>query len=121
MYASIFAAIGSFCETTREAQALLGPLMILLSVPMLFMSLAIRRPDAPLISVLSWIPPFTPFLMTARIAAGLPAWQALAGLALVMASAVGVVWLCGRAFQAGALSSGRLEIRQMLRAAVRRA
>jgi ABC-2 type transport system permease protein len=32
MYAALFAAIGAFCETTREAQTLLGPVMVLLTV-----------------------------------------------------------------------------------------
>ena len=66
MYAALFAAIGSFCETTREAQTLLAPVMMLMSIPIVFMSQAITRPDAPILGVLSWIPPFTPFLMPAR-------------------------------------------------------
>lgn len=114
MYASVFAAIGAFCETAREAQTLLGPLMILLSVPILFLLTATQRPDAPVIAVLSLIPPFTPFLMPTRIAAGVAPWQALLGLAEMAATAAGVVWVCGRAFRAGALSGGRLDIRQLL-------
>ena len=118
MYASIFAAIGAFCETTREAQTLLGPLMILLSIPMLFLSLAQQRPDAPVIVLLSWLPPFTPFLMVARIASGMPMWQAAGGLVMMAGTAGLVVWLCGRAFRAGALSGGgRLNLRRLVSAA----
>jgi ABC-2 type transport system permease protein len=117
MYACVFAALGAFCETSREAQTLVGPLMILLSIPVVFLTTAIQRPDAPVVAVLSFIPPFTPFLMPARIAAGLSPWQAFAGLALVVGTAAAVVGLCGRAFRAGALSSGRLELKQMLRGA----
>ena len=120
MYASVFAAIGAFCETTREAQTLLGPLMILLSVPILFLTTAVQRPDAPVIAALSFVPPFTPFLMTARIAAGLPAWQAVAGLVEMGVTATVVVWLCGRAFQAGALSGGGLDLRRLVGGALRR-
>ena len=120
MYASVFAAIGAFCETTREAQTLLGPLMILLSVPILFLTTAVQRPDAPVIAALSFVPPFTPFLMTARIAAGLPAWQVLAGLLEMGVTATVVVWLCGRAFQAGALSGGGLDLKRLVGGALRR-
>ena len=120
MYASVFAAIGAFCETTREAQTLLGPLMILLSVPILFLTTAVQRPDAPVIAALSFVPPFTPFLMTARIAAGLPAWQAVAGLLEMAVTATVVVWLCGRAFQAGALSGGGLDLKRLVGGALRR-
>ena len=113
MYASIFAAIGAFCETAREAQALMGPLIIFMGVPILFLSLAIGRPNAPLVAALSFAPPFTPFLMPARIAAGLPAWQAVLSLLLMAATALLVVWLCGRVFRAGALSGGGLDLRRL--------
>lgn len=119
MYASLFAAIGSFCETSREAQTLLGPVMILLTVPMIFMSVAIRRPDAPMVQALSWFPPFTPFLMTARAAAGLP-WYELAGtLLLMIVTAAGVVWLSARAFRAGALSTVKLDPKTAWRTLIR--
>jgi ABC-2 type transport system permease protein len=120
MYAAMFAAIGAFCETTREAQTLLGPLMLVMSVPMLFLSVAQQRPDAPVIVWLSWLPPFTPFLMVARIASGLSLWQAAGGLAVMAATAAVIVWLCGRAFRAGALSGGggRLSLRRLVGAAV---
>lgn len=115
MYASLFAAIGAFCETTREAQTLLGPLMLVLTIPMMFLTLALRHPDAPLIAALSWAPIFTPFLMTARIASGPPLWQSLGAIALMAATAALVVWGCARAFAAGALSSAKPDPKRMLR------
>ncbi len=115
MYASVFTAIGSFCETTREAQTLVTPIMLLLTVPMVFMTQAIVRPDAAVLAVLSWFPPFTPFLMPARAAAHPPAWQ-LAGSAVFMLIVAGAsLWISTRAFALGALSSGRVEPRKILR------
>ncbi|HYG26102.1 MAG TPA: ABC transporter permease, partial [Caulobacteraceae bacterium] len=108
MYASLFIAIGAFCETTREAQTLLGPVMIVLTIPLVFMSQAIRRPDAPLLEALSWVPPFTPFIMTARAASEPPLWQVIATSMLMLAMTALVVWIAGRAFRAGALSTGRV-------------
>ena len=114
MYAAVFAAIGSFCETVREAQTLLGPMMILITIPVMFLSLALQHPDAPLINTLSWIPPFTPFIMTARLASGPPVWQILGSLTLMGATTAGVVWLCARAFRAGALSTGKFELKRLI-------
>ena len=109
MYATLFTTIGAFCETTREAQTLLGPLMILLTIPLVFMGQAIARPDAPLLQALSWIPPFTPFLMAARAASGPPWWQVV-GTASLMFALTGVeLWIAGRAFRTGALASGRFD------------
>ena len=49
MYAALFTTIGAFCETPREAQTLLGPLMMILTIPLVFMGQAVTRPDAPLL------------------------------------------------------------------------
>jgi len=113
MYASVFAAIGAFCETVREAQTLLGPIMILITLPVMFLTVALEHPDAPLIVALSWVPPFTPFLMTARLAAGPPLWQVLGALILMATTTAAVVWLCARAFRAGALSTGKLDLKRL--------
>jgi ABC-2 type transport system permease protein len=120
MYASIFAAIGAFCETTREAQTLLGPMMLMLTVPVVFMGQSIRHPDAPVLQILSWIPPFTPFLMVARAASGPPLWQIAGTLAVMSATTAVVVWLAGRAFRAGALSVGKLDRKALVTALMRR-
>jgi ABC-2 type transport system permease protein len=114
MYASIFTAIGSFCETTREAQTLLGPIMILLVIPVLFLTQALKRPDTPALEILSWIPPFTPFMMTARAASGPPMWQVIATGVLMLATVALVMWIAGRAFRAGALSTGKVDFKGLV-------
>ena len=114
MYATLFTTIGAFCETPREAQTLLGPLMILLTVPLVFMGQAVTRPDAPLLQALSWFPPFTPFLMAARAASGPPIWQVIGTAALMFAATAGELYIAGRAFRTGALASGRFDLRIFL-------
>ena len=121
MYASIFTAVGAFCETVREAQTLLGPLILILTIPVAFMGQSINHPDAPILTALSWIPPFTPFLMAARVANEPPLWQIGGTLALMLATTAGVVWLSGRAFRAGALSIGKVDRKAILAAFMGRA
>ncbi len=111
MYASIFVSIGAFCETPRDAQTLLTPVMLMLMVPLIFMAQSIRHPDAPILAVLSWIPPFTPFLMIARVASGPSPLRIGGSLALMAATTAVVIWICGRAFRAGALSTGRVDLK----------
>jgi len=111
MYASIFVSIGAFCETPRDAQTLLAPVMLVLMVPLIFMAQSIRHPDAPILAVLSWIPPFTPFLMIARVASGPSLLRIGGSLALMAATTAVVIWICGRAFRAGALSTGRVDLK----------
>jgi ABC-2 type transport system permease protein len=108
MYAVLFAAIGAFCETPRDAQTLMGPIMMILVVPIIVMQMAIRTPDAPLVKILSWVPFFTPFLMSARAPSGPPLIEIVGTMAGMFAFAALMIWVAGRAFRAGALSDVKL-------------
>lgn len=108
MYAVLFAAIGAFCETPRDAQTLMGPIMMILVVPLLVMQMALRTPDAPVVQILSWIPFFTPFLMSARAPSEPPMIEIIGTMAGMFAFALLMVWIAGRAFRAGALSDVKL-------------
>ncbi len=114
MYAAMFTAIGAFCETPRDAQTLMGPMMLLLFVPVFVMQLAIRNPDAALIKTLSWVPFFTPFLMSARAPSQPPLPEVIGTIAVMLVSTALVLWLAGKAFRAGALSTFRLEWKSLL-------
>ena len=108
MYAVLFAAIGAFCETPRDAQTLMGPIMMILMVPIFVMLMAIQTPDAPLVQILSWVPFFTPFLMSARAPSEPPMIEVIGTMAGMFAFALLMVWIAGRAFRAGALSDVKL-------------
>lgn len=109
MYAMVFAAIGAFCETPREAQTLIGPIMMVLVVPIFVLQFAIRDPDLAIVRTLSWVPFFTPFLMSARAPSGPPLVEMVGTLALMAAFTALIVWLAAKAFRAGALSTGKLD------------
>lgn len=108
MYAVLFAAIGAFCETPRDAQTLMGPIMMVLVVPMIVMQMAVRTPDAPVVQILSLVPFFTPFLMMARLPSDPPMIELIGSIAGMFAFALLMVWVSGRAFRAGALSDVKL-------------
>ena len=109
MYAVLFAAIGSFCETPRDAQTLIGPVMMALIVPIFVMQLAIRDPDLGAVRALSWVPFFTPFLMSARAPSGPPLIELVGTMAVMVVTCVIIVWLASKAFRSGALATGKLD------------
>ena len=111
MYAVLFAAIGAFCETPRDAQTLMGPIMMVLTVPIFVMVMAAQTPDSPVVQILSWIPFFTPFLMSARAPSEPPMIEVVGTMAGMFAFALLMVWIAGRAFRAGALSDVKLSWR----------
>ncbi|MBS0296656.1 MAG: ABC transporter permease [Proteobacteria bacterium] len=116
MYGVLFAAIGAFCETPRDAQTLLGPMMMFLMVPLFVLQFGIRAPDMALFRILSWVPFFTPFLMPARLAAHPPAMEIAGTIAGMAVLAAVMMWIGGRAFRTGALSSGAVGLKGVIAA-----
>ncbi len=114
MYAALFAGIGAFCESQRDAQTLLGPIIMVMTIPMIFMGQAIRAPDAPILSALSWFPPFTPFLMPIRIASDLSPVQVAGTTVLMIVTTIVIVAFSTRAFHVGALATGKVDLKTLV-------
>jgi ABC-2 type transport system permease protein len=101
MYGAIFLALGSLCDSMQEAQTLLGPVALVLALPMMLITPAIDNPNAPIIETASWIPLFTPFLLLIRAPSGL-SWTEIAGQgALTVFTLALVVLIAARIFRAG--------------------
>jgi len=101
MYGAIFLALGSLCESIQEAQTLLGPVALVLAIPMMLVMPALDNPNAPIIEAASWFPLFTPFLLLMRAPAGLD-WIEIAGMGAVMlVSVIVILMLAARVFKAG--------------------
>jgi ABC-2 type transport system permease protein len=101
IYGAIFLALGSLCESLQEAQTLLGPVALVLAVPMILITPALDNPNAPIVEAASWVPLFTPFLLLVRAPSGL-GWMDIAGMGALMAvSAAIILLLASRVFKAG--------------------
>lgn len=101
IYGAIFLALGSLCESLQEAQTLLGPVAMVLAVPMVLLTPALDNPNAPIIEGASWVPLFTPFLLLIRAPSGLE-WSEIVGMGAMMAgTAFVILWLAARVFKAG--------------------
>lgn len=107
LYAGIFLAIGSLCNTLKEAQSLMMPLMLLLIVPLLTMSLVAQDPNGTIARIMSWIPLFTPFTMMNRAAAQPPMYEVVGTTIVLLLTIVGVLWASGRVFRQGVLRTGQ--------------
>ena len=109
LIASLMVAAGSACNTLKEAQNLLSPLMFLLTLPMFFWIVVGRDPHGTLARVLSMVPPFTPFLMMMRVASTPPppASEIAISLLLLALTAWLAMGLAARVFRVGVLMYGK--------------
>lgn len=104
MYGAIFLALGSLCESVQEAQTLLGPVALVLAMPMMLITPALDNPNAPIIETASWIPIFTPFLMLIRAPSGL-SWIEIAGQGgLMILTVIVILFLAAQIFKAGVVN-----------------
>jgi len=109
LIASLMVAVGSACNTLKEAQNLMAPLSMLLALPLLLSILVLKNPNGMFATVASFFPPFTPFLMMARVSAvpGPPTWQIWASLLLLVLATYLAIRLAARVFRVGILMYGK--------------
>ena len=122
MFGSIFIAIGASVTDMKEAQSMMGPLMLLLMSPMFVWFNVVREPNSTMALVLSLIPPMTPMLMIVRqsVPPGVPIWQPLTGIVLVLVATLICVFAAGRIFRVGMLMQGKgAKVSEMVRWAIR--
>jgi ABC-2 type transport system permease protein len=106
LYAAVLVAIGSVCNTLKEAQNLMQPVMMILMVPLISMVFITREPNGMVAKVLSFIPLFTPFTMMNRAGGPPELWEYVVTTILLL----GTIWLtfmaAGKVFRVGVLMTG---------------
>ena len=100
----------------------LTPVMVLVISPLFVWMYVLQQPNAPLSVALSLFPPATPMLMIIRQAVppGIPLWQPLLGVLLLLITTVLGVLAASRIFRVGILMQGKgAKFGEMLRWIVR--
>ena len=106
-YAGLFLAIGSLCNTVKEAQNFMGTAMVILMVPLFTMVFIAQDPNGTLAKVMSWIPFYTPFVMMNRAAASPPTSELIGTGVLMVLTVFAMLWLSGKVFRIGILRTGQ--------------
>jgi ABC-2 type transport system permease protein len=117
LYAAIYAAVGAAVSTEQEAQQLVLPVLLPLIVPLLFLVPLTSDPQGTAATVLGLIPLTSPVATPMRMAATeLPVGHVAASLLFLAAAVAGAIWLAGRIYRVGILSTGkRPSMREVVR------
>ena len=107
LYACLLVGAGSLCNSLKDAQSLMLPLLVPLIVPLLTMIPITQDPNGTLARIMSYIPLFTPFVMMNRAAGSLPLWEYLATTVLLLLSIYFAVRGAGKVFRIGILMTGK--------------
>lgn len=109
LIACLMAAVGSAVSDIREAQSLMGPVMIVLVIPMLLWFPILRNPNSTFATVCSFLPPISPFIMVLRLAGSepVPIWQIPASILVGIFYVVVAAWGAAKIFRIGVLMYGK--------------
>ena len=116
LYATLFAAGASLVSRQEEVASVTAPPISLLILAYLLVYQVVADPGSVTSTVLSFLPPFAPVLMTFRMAMGaVPAWQVALSMGLTALTAVGLTLLAGRIYANSVLRLGsRVSVREAL-------
>jgi len=112
LYASLFAAVGSAVnEDPQDAQSLLLPITMPIIFAMVIMTKAVNDPNSSIAVFGSMFPLTSPIVMMARIAHGIPngvpLWQLLVSMALLIGGFLATTWLAAKIYRVGILMYGK--------------
>jgi ABC-2 type transport system permease protein len=108
LYSALFAAIGSAVDSESETQQFMMPV----TIPLIFSfiistSTVVNNPDGPVAFWLSLIPLSSPIVMMVRLPFGVPTWEIITSMLLLIAGFFGTVWLAAKIYRTGILMVGK--------------
>ena len=107
LYSALFGAVGAAVDNETETQQFMFPIMMPIIAAIAFAQIAVRDPDGPLAFWTSIIPFTSPVVMMVRIPFGVPAWELILSMFLLVLGFIGTTWIAARIYRVGILMYGK--------------
>jgi ABC-2 type transport system permease protein len=108
LYATLAAFLGSLVSRIEDVQQMITPMTFLVVGGFMIAMFGLGKPDAAFITITSYIPFFTPMIMFLRVGMlTLPAWEAILGIAILIATIVALAVFGARVYRGGVLMYGK--------------
>ncbi|MCL2511633.1 MAG: ABC transporter permease [Bacteroidales bacterium] len=107
LYASLFAAVGAIVDNESDTQQFILPITIPMIIALVTAFRIPDNPDGPIAVALSLIPFTSPISMMARLPFGVPWWQLLISIALLVITLWFTTWLSAKIYRTGILMYGK--------------
>ena len=107
LYASLFAAIGSAVENEADTQQLQLPVTVPLLIGFFIAFYAFRAPESSIVWWGSIIPFTSPIVMLARLPFGVPTWELILSIGLLILTFVACAWASAKIYKVGILMFGK--------------
>lgn len=108
LYSSLYAAIGAAVDNETDTQQFMLPILmpLILAVYIGFFTV-IEDPHGSVSTVFSFIPFTSPVVMLMRIPFGVPIWQQIVSLLLLIGTFIFTVWFAAKIYRVGILMYGK--------------
>jgi ABC-2 type transport system permease protein len=107
LYSSLMGAVGAAVNSEEETQQFMMPVTIPLIFSIIILFPLIKNPEGPLAFWASVVPFTSPVIMMARIPFGVPAWELILSMVVLVLSIWGTIWVAGRIYRTGILLYGK--------------
>lgn len=107
LYASFFAAIGSAVENEADTNQLQMPVTVPLLLAFFIAMYAFNAPDSQIVWWGSMIPFTSPIVMLARIPFGVPMWELVLSVVLLVGTFLACGWASAKIYKIGILMFGK--------------
>ena len=107
LYASLFAAIGSAVENEADTQQLQLPVTIPLLIGFFIAFYAFRAPESSIVWWGSMIPFTSPIVMLARLPFGVPTWELILSIGILILTFIACAWASAKIYKVGILMYGK--------------
>ncbi|GEM_PF-2000521 len=108
LYSTIFLTIGSIVETEEDAQHLMGPIMMAITLPFALSFILMMTPESWITILFSYFPYTAPYFMMMRsIISAVPAVEIIISVLLITLTSMASVWASARIFRVGMLHTGK--------------
>jgi ABC-2 type transport system permease protein len=108
-YGALMVSVGAVVNDMREAQALMMPLMLLLTFPFWVWFPISQNPNSAFATVISMVPPVNSFAMLIRVTSTAPPpwWQVWTSIGIGALGVYVALWFASKVFKIGLLMYGK--------------
>ena len=107
LYSALFAAIGSAVDNETETQQFMLPITIPLVLAIYIGFAAVRNPESSFAFWGSIIPFTSPIVMLVRIPFGVPIWELLVSILILIGTFLLITWAAAKIYRTGILMYGK--------------
>jgi len=116
MYSSLLGAVGAAVDNDEDSQQMVLPITFPLIISIMLLFPIARNPEGPVAFWGSIIPFTSPVAMLARIPYGIPTWELLLSMFLLLLATLGAIWVAAKIYKTGLLMYGKkVNIKELIK------